>query len=166
MEAQQKKRDFATASSPESSDNIACKSSSNSKFENYCAEMSAQEGIQQLIYVRYRDHVLYSRSSAITMQPQTREAIGWLVYDSELYVILAWDRDAEPPTLHGGDAKASGLVVLKSDILILQELKIRPLIVRNFEFNLNCKPAKQENESAFRRPSERKTHSSKGEKTK
>ena len=52
--------------------------------------------LQQLIYVRYRDHVLYNRSSALMMQPQTREAVGWLVYDCELYVILSWDRDAEP----------------------------------------------------------------------
>ncbi len=99
------------------------------------------------------------------MQPQVREAVGWLVYEAEQYIILSWDRDAAPPTLHGGDPKASGLVLLKTDILDLQKLKAHYL-QRNFEFNLNRKPAKQENESAFRRPSERKTHSSKGEKTK
>ena len=80
--------------------------------------------LRQLIFVRYRDHVLYNRSSAVAMQPQIREAVGWLVYDCELYVILSWDRDAEPPTLHGGDPKASGLVLLKSDILDLQRLKV------------------------------------------
>ena len=42
------------------------------------------------------------------MQPQTREAVGWLVYDCDLYVILTWDRDAQPPTLQGGDPKAQG----------------------------------------------------------
>src|SRR5665648_663208 len=78
----------------------------------------------QLIYVRYRDHVLFHRSSALMMQPQTRETVGWLVYDCDLYVIVAWDRDAGLPTLHGGDPKASGLVLLKSDILDFQELKI------------------------------------------
>ena len=61
------------------------------------------------------------------MQPQTREAVGWLVYDCELYVIVTWDRDADPPTLHGGDPKASGVVLLKTDILELQRLKICPL---------------------------------------
>jgi hypothetical protein len=118
---------------------------------------------EQFIYVRYQDHVLYNRSSTLAMQPQVREAVGWLVYEAEQYIILSWDRDAAPPTLHGGDPKASGLVLLKTDILDLQELKVH-LLQRNFEFNLNRNPAKQENESAFR-PTERKTHSTTGEKT-
>ncbi len=90
--------------------------------------------LQQLIFVRYRDHVLYNRSSALMMQPQIREAVGWLVYDCDLYIIVSWDRDAEPPTLHGGDPKASGLVLLKSDILELQRLKICPAATtKNFK---------------------------------
>jgi hypothetical protein len=112
---------------------------------------------KQLIFVRYLDHVLYNRNSAIAMKPQTREAVGWLVYDCELYVILTWDRDAEPPTLHGGDPKASGLVLLKSDILDLQLLKVsfQPL-PKNLELNLKSKQLIEESEYAFR-PSERKT---------
>jgi hypothetical protein len=91
------------------------------------------------------------------MKPQTREAVGWLVYDCELYIILTWDRDAEPPTLHGGDPKGSGLVLLKSDILDLQWLKVsaQPL-PKNLELNLKSKQSIQESEYAFR-PSERKT---------
>jgi hypothetical protein len=95
------------------------------------------------------------------MKPQTREAVGWLVYDCELYVILSWDWDAEPPTLHGGDPKASGLVLLKSDILDIQLLKVslQPL-PRNPELNLKSKQPIQESEYAFR-PTERKTHGAK-----
>jgi hypothetical protein len=91
------------------------------------------------------------------MKPQTREAVGWLIYDCDLYLILSWDRDAEPPTLHGGDPKASGLVLLKNDILDLQRLNVnlQPL-TRNHELNLKSKQAIQEVEYAFR-PSERKT---------
>jgi hypothetical protein len=121
---------------------------------------------QQLIFVRYQDHVLYNRSSALMMQPQIREAVGWLVYDCELYIILSWDRDAHPPTLQGGDPKASGLVLLRSDILDLQMLKVCLLpLQKSFYWNLKRKQPIQESEYAFR-PSERKTHSSKGEKTK
>ena len=113
--------------------------------------------LQQLIFVRYRDHVLYNRSSALMMKPQIREAVGWLVYDCELYIILAWDRDADPPTLHGGDPKASGLVLLKSDILELQKLKICPLpLQKSSNWSLNRNQTIQEDEYAFR-PSERKT---------
>jgi hypothetical protein len=78
--------------------------------------------INGLIFVRYLDHVQYNRSSALFMKPQIREAVGWLIYDCEQYLILAWDRDAEPPILKGGDPKASGLVLLKTDILELRKL--------------------------------------------
>jgi hypothetical protein len=56
------------------------------------------------------------------MKPQIREAVGWLVYDCEDYIIIAWDRDAGPPTLKG-DPKASGLVILKPEIRELRELR-------------------------------------------
>jgi hypothetical protein len=76
-----------------------------------------------LVYVRYRDHVLYHRSNPENFSPQTRETVGWLVYESLDYIIVCWDRSAEPPTLKGGDPKASGLVVLKSDVLELKRLE-------------------------------------------
>jgi len=75
-----------------------------------------------LVFVRYRDHVLFHRAGAHTQAPQTRECVGWLVYEALDYIIVTWDRDANPPTLKGGDPKASGLVVLRSDILELKRL--------------------------------------------
>jgi len=56
------------------------------------------------------------------MKPQIRECLGWLVYKCEDYITMAWDRNAEPPTLRGGDPKASGLVILRSDILEMKHL--------------------------------------------
>lgn len=113
----------------------------------------------ELVCVRYIDHVLYNRTTAVAMKPQIRKAVGWLVYECQQYITLTWDHDDEPPTLHGGDPKASGLVLLKSDILELQKLS------GTLELTLNVKPPKQEDEYAFRQ-SERKTHSPirKGEK--
>ncbi|MCW4024804.1 MAG: hypothetical protein NWF01_07200 [Candidatus Bathyarchaeota archaeon] len=128
--------------------------------------LNSPQPLKQLIFVRYLDHVLYNRSNALSMKPQIREAVGWIIYNCERYIILAWDRDADPPTLTGGDPKASGLVLLKSDILELQLLKTCPqLLQKSFNWNLNCKPTIQEGEYAFR-PTERKTHSSKGDKPK
>ena len=120
---------------------------------------------QELVFIRYVDHVLYNRSSALAMQPQTREAIGWLIYECDSYITLCWDKDAGPPTLHGGDPKASGLVLLKSDIIALERLKVKPQISHGtVERVLNSPQPNVKGEYAFR-PSERKTHSSKGEKT-
>ncbi len=108
-------------------------------------------GCKKLVCVRYVDHVLYNRATAVAMKPQIRKAVGWLVYECDQYITLTWDHDDEPPTLHGGDSKASGLVLLKSDILELQRLP------SDFELNLNVKQPKIETEYALR-PSERKTH--------
>jgi len=80
--------------------------------------LMAQKG--SLVYVRYQDHVLYHRGDPLALKPQVREAVGWLVYEAEDYVIISWDRDAGPPTLKGGDPKASGLVLLRGDILELR----------------------------------------------
>jgi len=75
-----------------------------------------------VVYACYRDHVFFSRCDPMFMKPQVREAIGWLVYECEDYVIVSWDREADRPTLKGGDPKASGLVLLRSDILELRTL--------------------------------------------
>jgi hypothetical protein len=74
------------------------------------------------VYVRYRDHVIYHRGSPEAMRPQIREAVGWLVQECADYIIICWDRDAGPPTLKGGDPKASGLVVLRTDILEMKRI--------------------------------------------
>ena len=121
----------------------------------------------QLIHIRYVDHVLYNRALALAMQPQIREAVGWLVYECAQYVTLSWDRDAGPPTLHGADPKASGLVLLKSDIIALERLKIKAQISHvPVDRVLNSPQPTVKDEYAFR-PTDRKTQkrakNSKGE---
>ena len=72
---------------------------------------------RKVVHLVYRDHVMFTQSDPVLLKPAIRESIGWLVYECESYVIITWDRNAEPPTLKGGDSKASGLVLLRSDIL-------------------------------------------------
>ncbi len=143
---------FGDQSSP-----CTCKSNPENSANN--SPLNPNEPFENLIYVRYLDHVLYNRSSALLMGPQTREAVGWLIYDCELYIILSWDKDAGPPTLKGGDPKASGLVLLKSDILRLVRFLPEQLpLQKTSNWSLNRKQPIQEDEYAFR-PSERKTQS-------
>jgi hypothetical protein len=119
---------------------------------------------RHLILVRYLDHLLYNRTSAIAMKPQTREAVGWLIYDCEQYIIVAWDRDAEPPTLRGGDPKASGLVLLKSDIITLETLEVKVRISHeDSKWVLNSPNATVNDEYALQ-PKKRKTHGAKDSK--
>jgi hypothetical protein len=120
----------------------------------------------KLVYVRYEDHVLYNRCSPYSLKPQMREAIGWLNYECEDYIILSWDRDAEPPTLKGGDPKASGLVLLKSAIFELKRLEVHALPLKeSLGCRLNSGSAIVQSEYALQ-PKKRKTHSSKGEEKK
>lgn len=104
---------------------------SNARCKKKVASTSVMPKKGDVVYVRYRDHVLYNRAQPENLKPQVRECIGWLIYAGEDYIIICWDRDAEPPTLKGGDPKASGLVVLKSDILELKHLvqSLRDVVV-------------------------------------
>ena len=110
-----------------------------------------------LVYVRYLDHVLFSRCSPLIMKPQIRETIGWLVYECNDFITLSWDRDAEPPTLKGGDLKASGLVLLKSDMLEFKKLEVCGLpLQKKLYCHLNSPTTTSKPEYALR-PTERKT---------
>ena len=110
-----------------------------------------------LIFVRYLDHVVFNRASALVMKPQVREAVGWLVYECDYYITLTWDRDAEPPTLKGGDPKASGLVLLKTDIQELKRLEAMAVPLQNNCYcHLNSPDATTKSEYALQ-PTERKT---------
>ncbi len=108
---------------------------------------------KELIFVRYLDHVIFNRVSALAMKPQVREAVGWLVYECEYYITLTWDRDADPPTLKGGDPKATGLVLLKTDI---KELKRLEPLQKYCYCHLNSASANSNSEYALRQ-TERKT---------
>ncbi len=110
-----------------------------------------------LVSIRYLDHVLYHRTQALAMRPQERETIGWLIYECDQYAIIAWDQDSEPPTLRGGDPKASGLVILKTDITKLECLEIRPEpSQKSSNWHLNSEPAIVSGEYALL-PKKRKT---------
>jgi hypothetical protein len=78
---------------------------------------------ERLVCAIYRDHVLFHRASPLAMAPQVRQCVGWLVHESSEYVVICWDRDVGPPTLKSGDAKASGLVILRGDLAKLEALK-------------------------------------------
>lgn len=49
----------------------------------------------QLIYIRYLDHVLFKDIDAQTMKPQIRETVGWLAEESEDHIRIEWERFAD-----------------------------------------------------------------------
>jgi hypothetical protein len=116
-----------------------------------------QKEQEYVVYVRYLDHVFFSRCEPLLIKPQVREALGWLVYDCEKYVTLCWDRDAGPPTIKGGDPKASGLVLLKSDMLEFKKLEISSLPLQENQYCHLNSPEPISNSECALQPTERKT---------
>jgi hypothetical protein len=97
-----------------------------------------------LIYVRYNDHVVFNRGMALAMAPVIREATGWLIYECPEYITLTFDRDGGPPNMKG-DPKATGLALIRSDILEFQRLDELLALQRNLEHNLNSQGALKTN---------------------
>ncbi|MCL1970467.1 MAG: hypothetical protein FWF66_03285 [Candidatus Bathyarchaeota archaeon] len=110
--------------------------------------VTSTDVFKDVIFVRYQDHVVFNRADPLMMYPQVREAVGWLVYECEHYVTLKYDMDADPPKLKCETQKASGLVVLKSNILEMKKLCVSecPLnsqvTIHNIEYALQDKEVK------------------------
>jgi hypothetical protein len=75
-----------------------------------------------VVYVRYRDHVLFRDASPDAYQPFVREAVGWLDREDDGCIRLVWERFAEPAPNGATKQRATGLVILKSSILELRRV--------------------------------------------
>ena len=74
------------------------------------------------IYIKYKDHVLFKDVDPSAFEPFVRETIGWLDHEASDFVRVVWERPAgngESPIIK---QKATGLVILRSDILELKPL--------------------------------------------
>jgi len=81
--------------------------------------MTKSEG---LVYVRYRDHLLFRNIDSNMIGPCVREVVGWLIRETEDALVLCFDRTVgnlpyEVPS------KESGLIILKENILERREIE-------------------------------------------
>jgi hypothetical protein len=145
----------AEANSIESSSMSSQSSPCNCKSEP--AQGSANTSpLHPLFYVRYKDHVIYKNILQPAPEAIERETIGWLTHQNQDIILIVHDRTVWRQDISSG--KSNGIIILKSCIL-----EIRPL-QKNSKWQINCLQPIAKDEYAFR-PSERKTHSSKGAKT-
>lgn len=79
--------------------------------------------MSDLVYIRYKDHVLFRNSDSSLYKPSTRETVGWLMKENDVAVWILWDRSVEPLPHERVPASESGLVILKSDILEIRKLE-------------------------------------------
>ena len=120
-------------------------------------EVSANASpLHPLLYVRYKDHVIYK--NIILPEPEAieRETVGWLTRQTEEIVLIEHDRTIQRENISSG--KSDGIMILRSCILEIIPLQ------ENSNWQLNCQQTIAKDEYALE-PNERKTHSSKGAKT-
>jgi len=126
------------------------------KFEP--AQGSANSSpLHPLLYVRYKDHVLFKNIQEPIAEAVERETVGWLAKQNEEIILIENDRTIPNPQIPCG--KSNGVIILKSCIL-----EVRPL-QKTSKCHLNSQSTDSTDEYAFR-TSERKTQrakSSKGE---
>ena len=76
---------------------------------------------KRLVYFRYLDHAeVYNATIKYPFNVITREAIGWIIFENDLFLVLISNRSID---LSINEARFSILVVIKSDILEMKEVK-------------------------------------------
>jgi len=104
-----------------------------------------------VVYIRYKDHVLFQNEVHIPKDAPEREAVGWLFQETEELLCIQYDRTIESPRYSSG--KASGLILLKSCILEIHALPLQNLR----RGSLSCQNDKPTNAEYALQTAERKT---------
>ena len=84
------------------------------------SSMMVKEG--SIVYVRYRDHVLFRDVDPRAYKPFIREAVGWLDYQDEEYLRIVWERFAMPDPPNEPKPRATGLVILRAALVEVRKI--------------------------------------------
>jgi len=85
-----------------------------------------------VVYIRYKDHVLFRNTVKPLKDAAERETLGWLTQQNSELLCIQNDRTIE--SLQHSSGTASGLILLKSCIL-----EIRPLPLQKIPSgSINC----------------------------
>jgi len=76
----------------------------------------------RLVYIRYRDHLLFKNLNPNNQFPSERECVGWVWKETFDVVWILWDRSVTPLPHERVRPQESGIVILKSDILEKKEI--------------------------------------------
>jgi len=75
-----------------------------------------------LVYIRYKDHVLFKDVKSESCNPVIRETIGWVDYEDDDYIRIVWERYSQPYISVEASIRSTGLVILKKAILEVKPL--------------------------------------------
>ncbi|MEM2588023.1 MAG: hypothetical protein QXV23_06975 [Candidatus Bathyarchaeia archaeon] len=82
--------------------------------------MDKDNGLKRLVYIRYRDHVLFRNSNHSLLSPIVRETVGWIVRESDDALWILWDKSADKSEF----SFESGLIILRSDVLEKRNVRV------------------------------------------
>ncbi len=75
-----------------------------------------------LVFIRYRDHVLFKDANAEQYRPWTRETVGWLDYQDDEFVRIVWERFHEPNPPDNAKLRSTGLSISRNDIMEMKRV--------------------------------------------
>ena len=80
---------------------------------------------KKLVYFRYMDHAeVRNATLKFPFNVILKEAVGWIIFENDVFLVLISDRSIELLTY---EAHFNFLVIIKSDILEMKEIKINSL---------------------------------------
>jgi hypothetical protein len=77
--------------------------------------------LNDLVYVRYLDHVLFKNSNHSSLSPVLRETVGFLTKQTNEAIWVLWDRSVMK-TPEEQPSSESGLIILRSDIKEIRKI--------------------------------------------
>ena len=67
-----------------------------------------------LVYVKYRDHVLFRNFDSSKIKSSIREVVGWLTSQNTENICICCDKAVNPLP---NEKRESGFIILKTDVL-------------------------------------------------
>ncbi len=148
----------AEANSLESS--LMSSQSSPCKCKSEPAQGSANTSpLHPLLYVRYKDHVIYKNILQPKAEAAERETVGWLTKQNEEIMLIENDRTLQSDEIPCG--QGNGIIILKSCIIEIRLLDLQPL-QKNSNCHLNSHNSTNKGEFALL-PKKRKTQPSRNQ---
>jgi len=114
MEAPERVQASSTRTSPSLTDTLC-----ERKFSETHQTSIPKDSV---VYIRYKDHVLFKNAPQPVKDAAERETVGWLTQETGDLLCIQHDRTVESP--HYSSGTASGLLLLKSCVLEVRALPL------------------------------------------
>jgi len=109
-----------------------------------------------MVYIRYKDHILFRNTPSQSYQPILRETIGWLQEETTQWIRILWDKSINKLP-HQKEKPTTGLVILKESIVEIKKLNFEQSEpIQKIQTNsLSNNPAIQNNRQVGASPKKR-----------